>query len=73
MRTESARRQPLRREARYGETPGKRFLATVCLSAACGYGSSLSAFEIERAEPKFEEGEYRFAMTAVLDAPIDAV
>lgn len=31
------------------------------------------AFELESAEPQFVEGEYRFAMTAVLDAPLEAV
>jgi hypothetical protein len=31
------------------------------------------AFELEQAEPQFTDGEYRFAMTAVLDAPLDAV
>lgn len=40
-------------------------LLVVCFSA--------NAFELQRAAPEFIENEYRFEMTAVLDAPIDEV
>jgi hypothetical protein len=35
--------------------------------------SGAAGFELQRAEPAFIEGEYRFEMTARLDAPIGAV
>jgi hypothetical protein len=51
----------------------KRIPTLLCLLTACVYVPSLFAFELQRAAPEFIENEYRFEMTAVLDAPIDEV
>ena len=40
---------------------------------AIGPMHDVGAFELQRAEPRFIDGEYRFEMTAVLDAPVDDV
>ena len=50
-----------------------RFRVFAFAIAACAPITPLSAFELQRAEPQFIDGEYRFEMTAVLDAPVDDV
>jgi hypothetical protein len=48
-----------------------RFLAAAL--AGLAVFSSARALDLQRAVPAFVDGEYRFEMTAVLDAPIDEV
>lgn len=38
-----------------------------------GIAAPAAGFELQRVEPRFVDGEYRFEMIAVLDAPPDAV
>jgi hypothetical protein len=45
----------------------------IAAMAALALSQAAPAFDLQRAEPTFVDGEYRFEMTAVLDAPIDAV
>lgn len=54
---------------REGRARTRAFLLSIFL----GMSASSHAFDLQRAEPQFSDGEYRFEMTAVLDAPIDSV
>jgi len=52
----------------------KRVFCAACTALAwLAPASGAAGFELQRAEPAFIEGEYRFEMTALLDAPIDEV